>query len=153
MMSRRTFITAAAAAGLGEHSVSILADHQRRCAIVDPDDNHLFVSLGRATENLVHAAAAAGFRGDAVFAAGTKESIDDSLVRDTERRTLLFEAIPRRQSTRAEFDAKPLANDEPRLPETAGSANGVRAHLLTDRQAMESMLDLLGGRAFPRFSL
>ena len=152
MTSRRTFITTAAAAGLGEHSVSILPDHQRRCAIVDPDDHHLLVSLGRATENLVHAAAAVGFRGDAVFAAGTKESIDDSLVRDTERRTLLFEAIPRRQSTRAEFDAEPLANDEPRLPETAGSGNGVRAHLLTDRQAMESMLDLRGGRAFTRFS-
>lgn len=152
MMSRRTFITTTAAAGLGEHSVSILPDYQRRCQIVDPDDHRLFVRLGCATENLVQAAAAMGFRGDAVFAAGMRESIDVSLVRDTECRTLLFEAIPRRHATRAEFDAKPLANDEPRLLETARSGSGVSAHPLTDRQAMESVLDSRAGRAFPRFS-
>jgi Nitroreductase family len=128
---------------LGEQSVSILPDYQRRCPIVDPDDHHLFVSLGCATENLVQAAAAMGYRGDAVFAGGTQASIDVSLVPGTERRTLLFEAIPRRQSTRAEFDAKPLSNDELKLLETAGSGNGVRAHLLTDRQAMESVLDFV----------
>ncbi len=128
---------------LDEQSVSILPDYQRRCPIVDPDDHHLFVSLGCATENLVQAAAAMGFRGDAVFAAGAKESIDVSLARDAQRRTLLFEAIPRRQSTRGEFDAKPLSNDELRLLETAGSGNGVRVHLLTDRQAMESVLDFV----------
>lgn len=128
---------------LGEQSVSILPDYQRRCPIVDPDDHHLFVSLGCATENLLQAAAAMGFRGDAVFAGGTKESIDVSLARGPERRTLLFEAIPRRQSTRAAFDAKPLSNDELKLLETAGSGNGVRAHLITDRQAMESVLDFV----------
>ena len=128
---------------LGEQSVSILPDYLRRCPIVDPDDHHLFVSLGCATENLVQAAAAMGFRGDAVFAAGTQESIDVSLVRDAERRTLLFEAIPRRQSTRAEFDAKPLSNDDLRLLERAGSGNGVHVHLLTDRQAMESVLEFV----------
>jgi hypothetical protein len=128
---------------LGEQSVSILPDYQRRCPIVDPDDHHLFVSLGCATENLVQAAAAMGFRGDAVFVAGTQESIDVSLARDAERRTHLFEAIPRRQSTRGEFDGKPLSNDELRLLEAAGSGSGVRAHLFTDRQAMESVLDFV----------
>jgi hypothetical protein len=128
---------------LGEQSVSILPDYQRRCPIVDPDDHHLFVSLGCATENLVQAAAAMGYRVDAVFAGGTKASIDVSLVGGPERRTLLFEAIPRRQSTRAELDAKPLSNDELKLLETAGSGNGVRAHLITDRQAMESVLDFV----------
>ena len=100
----------------------------------------------------LHGAGTMGFRGDAVLAAEMRESIDVPLVRDLERRTLLLEAVPRRQSTRAEFDAEPLSNDEPRLLESAGSGNGVRAHLLTDRQAMESMLDSRGGRAFPRFS-
>lgn len=128
---------------LGNQSVSILPDYQRRCPIVDPDDHHLFVSLGCAAENLLHAASAMGFRGDAVFNTGTNEALDISLVRATEVRTPLFEAIPRRQSTRGEFDAKPLSNDELRLLETAGSGNVVRIHLLTDKQAMENVLDFV----------
>ena len=129
--------------GLGDRSVSILPDYQRRCPIVDPDDHHLFVSLGCAAENLVQAAAAMGFRGEAVFNTGTNESLDVSLVRAPAVRTPLFKAIPRRQSTRAEFDAKPLSNDELRRLETAGSGNGVRVHLLTDRRAMENVLNFV----------
>jgi hypothetical protein len=128
---------------LGDKLVSIQPDYQRRCPIVDPDDHHLFVSLGCAAENLVQAASAMGFRGEAVFKPGTTESVDISLVRATEVRTRLFEAIPRRQSTRGEFDAKPLSNDELRLLETAGAGNGVRVHLLTDKQAMENVLDFV----------
>jgi hypothetical protein len=128
---------------LGDQSLSIQPDYQRRCPIVDPDDHHLFVSLGCAAENLVQAASAMGFRGEPVFKTGTTESVDISLVRVTAMRTPLFEAIPRRQSTRGEYDAKPLSNDELRLLETAGSGNGVRVHLLTDKQAMESVLDFV----------
>ena len=128
---------------LGGQSVSILPDYQRRCPIVDPDDHHLFVSLGCAAENLVLAASAMGFRGDAVFNAGADEALDISLARATEARTPLFEAIPRRQSTRGEYDAKPLSNDELRLLEAAGSGNGVRVLLLTDKKAMENVLDFV----------
>jgi hypothetical protein len=81
-----------------------------------------------------------GFRGDAVFNAGANESLHISLMRATEVRTPLFEAIPRRQSTRGEFDATPLSNNEFGLLETAGSGNGVRVLLLTDKQAMENVL-------------
>jgi hypothetical protein len=49
---------------LGERSITILSDFSRRTPIVDPDDHHLFVSLGCATENLVHAALATGRRAD-----------------------------------------------------------------------------------------
>jgi len=128
---------------IGEHSVSVLPDYQRRCPIVDPDDHHLFVSLGCAAENLVQAASAMGFRADAVFHAGANESLDVSLVPATEIRTPLFEAIPRRQSTRGEFDATPLSNDELRLLEAAGSGSGVRVLLLTEKQAMENVLDFV----------
>lgn len=128
---------------LGGQSVSILPDYQRRCPIVDPDDHHLFVSLGCAAENLVQAASALGFRCDTVFNAGTNESLDISLARAPAVRTPLFEAIPRRQSTRGEFDAQPLSNDELRRLEAAGSGNGVEVHLLTDQQAMEHVLDFV----------
>lgn len=128
---------------LGDQSISILPDYQRRCPIVDPDDHHLFVSLGCAAENLVQAASAMGFRCDTIFNTGPDESLDLSLVRATEVRTPLFEAIPRRQSTRCEFDAKPLANDELKLLEKAGSGHGVQVHLLTDKKSMEHVLEFV----------
>src|SRR6202035_5037726 len=43
-----------------ERSITIEADVSRRCPVVDPDDHHLFVSLGCATENLAQAALANG---------------------------------------------------------------------------------------------
>jgi hypothetical protein len=128
---------------LGDQSISILPDYQRRCPVVDPDDHHLFASLGCAAENLVQAAAAMGFRGNAVFSAGTTESLDVALERAPDLRTPLFEAIPRRQSTRGEYDGKPLANIDLRLLEAAGAGNGVRVLLLTDRQAMENVLEFV----------
>ena len=41
-------------------SITIQPDLARRCRVVDPDDAHLYRSLGCATENLVQAAAAQG---------------------------------------------------------------------------------------------
>lgn len=47
---------------LEEHAISILPDLARRCPAVDPDDHHLFASLGCATENLIQAALANGLK-------------------------------------------------------------------------------------------
>ncbi|HYN78061.1 MAG TPA: hypothetical protein VES73_09750 [Lamprocystis sp. (in: g-proteobacteria)] len=55
-----------ALAGNGR-SIAILPDLSRRCPAVDPDDHHLFVSLGCAAENLIQAALAHGLKGDARF--------------------------------------------------------------------------------------
>jgi hypothetical protein len=48
-------------------AISILPDLSRRCPVVDPDDHHLFVSLGCAAENLIQAALANGLKGDSGF--------------------------------------------------------------------------------------
>jgi hypothetical protein len=48
-------------------AISILPDFSRRCPVVDPDDHHLWVSLGCATENLLLAAQSVGLRGDVAF--------------------------------------------------------------------------------------
>lgn len=129
--------------GLAAQSISIMPDYQRRCPIVDPDDHHLFVSLGCAAENLVQAAAAFGYQGETQFNTGDKEAIQISLDRTKEVRTPQFDAIPRRQSTREEFDGKQLSNQELKLLETAGTGNGVRVQLLTDKQAMENVLNFV----------
>jgi len=50
-----------------ERSISLAPDFVRRCPAVDPDDHHLFVSPGCATQNLVHAALTTGLHADPRF--------------------------------------------------------------------------------------
>ena len=64
---------------LAERSVSILPDYSRRCPVVDPDDHHLFVSLGCAAENLVQAAPAMGFHCEAAFDGEAAEVLNCAL--------------------------------------------------------------------------
>lgn len=128
---------------LGSQSVSILPDFGRRCPVVDPDDHHLFVSLGCAAENLLQAAAARGLHGDLRFSGGAGASLDIALASTRSVPSPLFEAIPFRQSTRGEYDGRPLSNDELRLLEAAGTGQGVHVLLLTQKQAMERVLDFV----------
>ena len=53
----------------------------------------------------------------------------------------MFLAIPERQCTRAEYDAKPLTHEEIALLERAGSSERVRLLLLTERAAIERVLE------------
>jgi len=124
-------------------TVSILPDLERRCPVVDPDDHHLFVSLGCAAENLVQAAAAFGLHGSAEFKPGTDYSLEVGLEPARAVRSPLFEAIPFRQSTRGDFDGKPLSSAELRMLEAAGTGPVTRVILLTDRQAMEAVLEFV----------
>jgi hypothetical protein len=120
-------------------SISILPDLARRCPAVDPDDHHVFVSLGCATENLIQAALAHGLKGDAQFdAAGNAVRV---MLEPTRAQTTpLFTAIPLRQCTRGDYDGKALSSEELALLQRAGSSDTVRLLLLTERAAMEQTL-------------
>ena len=59
--------------------ITILPDLSRRCPVVDPDDHHLYVSLGCAAENLVLAAKA--MRPDLVVRFGRGPHMPKSLRR------------------------------------------------------------------------
>jgi hypothetical protein len=52
---------------LNDDGVSILPDFTRRTEVVDPDDHHLFISLGCAAENLTIAAQARGWQATPVI--------------------------------------------------------------------------------------
>jgi len=125
---------------LGDGSISILADPSRRCPVVDPDDHHLYVSLGCAAENLVQAAQARGFRGEVHFDAGA-DAVHVALTKANPQHSPLFEAIPRRQSTRAEYDGKSVSTEHLRLLERAGKGDGVEVLMLTARDRMEQILE------------
>jgi hypothetical protein len=124
-----------------DRAISILPDLSRRCPAVDPDDHHLFVSLGCAAENLIQAALANGLKGDAGFDATAGGAIRVALAPTKALVSPLFQAIPERQSTRAEYDGKPLSKEESRMLEKAGTGNGVRLILITEQAAMEKVLE------------
>jgi hypothetical protein len=121
-------------------SIVISPDLGRRCPAVDPDDHHLFVSLGCAAENLVLAASALGLR--------AHSRIDgDRIVIELEAappaRSALTEAIPVRQSTRANFDGRPVPPDTIRLLESACREPGVSAIMLTERTRLSNVADYI----------
>ena len=134
---------------LGDRRITIIPDFSRRCPAVDPDDHHLFVSLGCAAENLVLAAAASGFEAD--VAAESDGTISVSFAPRAPAHSILFEAIPRRQSARVEYDGRPLSSEELGALETAAAgAAHTEAHtghvdvaILSGADRLEPILELI----------
>lgn len=126
---------------LEDGAISILPDYSRRCPAVDPDDHHLFVSLGCAAENLIQAALANGLMGHSGFDPAGGNALRVALESTTAVASPLFQAIPERQSTRGEYDGQPLARHEIELLEKAGTGKGVQVIVLTERKAMETVLE------------
>ena len=123
-------------------TITIHPDFARRTPIVDPDDHHLFVSLGCAAENLALAAAARGMAGDLAFDPNT-QSIAFAHRPSTPRPSPMFDAIPHRQSTRAEFDGRPVASDILAKLQAAAAFPGVDTVLITDRPRIDRVRDLV----------
>ena len=126
---------------LFEKSISITPDLSRRCPAVDPDDHHLFVSLGCATENLAQAALANGLQADARLDPAGTGRISVNLDATKRQDSPFFQAITERQCTRGDYDGRPVSTAELRLLEQAGKGTGVRVQLLTARSMMERVLD------------
>ncbi len=123
-------------------AVTILPDLSRRCPAVDPDDHHVFVTLGCATENLTHAALAHGLHAETRFDA-SRGAVHVALTPTPTKASALYQAIPARQCTRGDYDGKPLSTNELTLLERAGTSSSVRVLLMTERPAMERMLDFV----------
>ncbi len=126
---------------LEDGAISILPDLTRRCPAVDPDDHHLFVSLGCAAENLIQAALANGLMGQSGFDAAAGNALRVAFEPAKPVASSLFLAIPERQSTRGEYDGHPLARNELELLEEAGTGKGVQVIVLTERKAIEAVLE------------
>jgi hypothetical protein len=125
---------------LETQAITIMADPLRRCPAVDPDDHHVYVSVGCASENLIQAAWAHGLRGEANFDV-TREAVRVSLTPTPAEVSPLFHAIAARQCTRGDYDGRPLSNEELGLLERAGTSNDVRMLLMTERPAVERVLE------------
>ena len=124
-------------------AVELRPDLSRRCPAVNPDDHHLFVSLGCATENLVQTALANGLHGEVGFGSSPADALRIELTQTRAVSSPWFAAIPGRQSARTEFDGKPLSVAELNLLEQAGAGRGVGIRLLTDKPTMEQVLEFV----------
>jgi hypothetical protein len=123
-----------------EKTITILPDLSRRCPAVDPDDHHLFVSLGCAAENLAQAALAHGLHAEVDFDA-QRHGVRVNLEPARAQTSPLFEAIPSRQCTRGDYDGHPVSMDELKLLERSGTSDRVQLLLLTGSAEMERVLD------------
>ena len=127
---------------LSDRTILVLPDPRRRLPTVDPDDHHMFASLGCAVENIVQAARAFGLRAVPSYepvARGMRVDLDAA----PPERTDLFDAVTRRQSTRADYDGRSVPPQHLRLLEAAGNGDGVRMLLFTERQQREEILSYL----------
>ncbi len=123
--------------------IDILPDFARRTPVVDPDDHHLFASLGCAAENLTLALRARGRLGELRFDAAGDGSISIDHEAGGAEVSPLFDAIPHRQSTRADYDGRPVSAADLRVLAQAAAVSGVDLELISDRSRMDRVRDLV----------
>lgn len=110
---------------------------------MDPDDAHLFKSLGCAAENLVLAAAAQGLAANVRFDDARSAVVVDLEPSASAVASELFEAIGSRQCTKTAFDGPPVGQDEISALEAAGTGQDVRTVVVTDRAVIGAIGDLV----------
>ena len=128
------------------NEIRIYPDLTRRVPVVDSDNRELWISLGGALENLITAAEHAGYQTETTYSLdnATDDYISVSLKKISGKpvgQSLLFNAIPVRQSTRNEYDGKPVATADLKKLEAIATGTGITPVLFTGTAAMEPMLD------------
>lgn len=126
-------------------AIAILPDFSRRTPVVDPDDHHLYVSLGCAIENLEIAARATGRsgavvvegEGGATFTFSPQPGTADPAILE------LFRAIPVRQSTRSPYDGRAVSSGHLDRLSVSATVEGVDVVLLTERPSIDHVRDLV----------
>ena len=124
----------------GPDRVTIRPDLARATPVVDPDNHHLYASLGCAAENLGLAASAAGRTSAIDFVA---DDVRVSLGGNGAASDPLFDAIAERQCTRSVYDGRPVPTDDMKRLEDAARVAGCTVILVTERPRMEQILELI----------
>ena len=119
---------------------SISPDTTRRTPVVDPDDHHLYVSLGCAAETFLIAAAAHGRPGTLAVTDG---KLDLDLAQGPARSDELYRAIPLRQSTRSIYSGRAVSSADLKRLAAAARGNGVDLSFVTGTPRREALLEQL----------
>ena len=128
---------------LGESAIAIVPDVARRTPVVDPDDHHLFASLGAAVENIVQAAPIFGLAAEPHFDPGGDGRIVIELRAGDIATSEMAKAIVKRQCTRAVYDGRAVPASDLRSLAAAGSGEGVDVVLLPERPAIDAVAALV----------
>lgn len=129
--------------GIRKDRIEILPDLARRTPAVDPDDHHLFVSLGCAAQNLALAAATRQHPGELGFGSADEGSVAFTFGGGRAPEPALFDAIPHRQSTRTDYDGRPVAAADLNTLAAAAGTPGIDIVLITDRPQLGRVRDLV----------
>ncbi|MDE0855966.1 MAG: nitroreductase family protein, partial [Nevskia sp.] len=121
-------------------AIGISPDFSRRTPVVDPDDHHLYVSLGCAAENLRIAACASWQPGELEVAA---DALRFRFSAGSVRPDPLYPAIFRRQSTRSVYDGRPVDAADLDTLHRAAATPGVDLALITERRTISQVRDLV----------
>ncbi len=128
---------------IADTRIEVLPDFSRRTPVVDPDDHHLFASLGCAAENLAIAAGARGRAGELRFNDSNDGSVVFTFGTGLNDERALFDAIRKRQSTRADYDGRPVSAADLKTLVSASSIPGIDLVLITDRPQLDRVRDLV----------
>ncbi len=123
--------------------VAIRPDLSRATPVVDPDDHHLYVSLGCAAENLLLAASAAGAAGALSFEAEGEGRLLVDVAEADPVRSDLFDAILLRQSTRSDYAGGAVPAATLAALENASAMGGCDIALLTAKPELTQLEELI----------
>jgi hypothetical protein len=126
---------------VSEDKITIAPDLSRRCPAVDPDDHHLFASLGCAAENVMQAAPILGFKAEVRLDPSHRDRLIVALECIPPSRNALALAIDRRQCTRGVYDGRAASAEDLRSLQSVGMLDGVVCMIVTERPRMEAILD------------
>ena len=115
---------------LAANSLTIIPDFSRRTPIVDPDDHHLFASLGCAVENIAQAAPLLGLAPSVELPTDLQDGITVRLEATSIGPNPLAQMIHLRRCTRANFDAKPIPLGDLKALETVVAGGKTNLTLL-----------------------
>ncbi len=125
------------------NNIHIRPDYSRRTIVVDPDDHHLFVSLGCAAENLSLAAAAGGQSGEFTFDSSADGGLIFSFREAPKTVSPWLAAITQRQSTRNIYDGKPVPTTDLKQLSEAAKDLEVDVVLISDRAQIDRLRDII----------
>ena len=128
---------------ISDGGIEILPDMARQLAIVDPDDHHLFASLGCAAENLAIACGARGKSGQLSFNPANDGAVMFAFGGASPVEPAMFDAIPKRQSSRGDYDGKAVSGLDLQALSAAAAMPGVDLVLITDRPQIDRVRDLI----------
>lgn len=126
-----------------DRAIDILPDLHRLTPIVDPDEHHLFVSLGCAAENLSLAAKARGHSGEVLFDSAAEARVSVDLAVGPREEIALFGAIPMRCCTRSLYDGSNISTEVLDRLTAVARIGGVEPIILVEKRKIEAVLALI----------